>query len=48
LKGIVAKNSICMLKLFYTVAGEAIGFALEQPIHVVAIACPASRILKRL
>jgi hypothetical protein len=31
---------------FYTVAGRAIGFALEQPLHVVALACSASRILK--
>ncbi|MDR1291518.1 MAG: ATP-binding protein, partial [Planctomycetaceae bacterium] len=26
----------------------AVGFALEQPLHVVALACSASRILKRL
>ncbi|MDR1479644.1 MAG: hypothetical protein LBJ00_11960 [Planctomycetaceae bacterium] len=32
----------------YTVAGRAIGFALEQPLHVVALACPASGILKQL
>jgi hypothetical protein len=30
----------------YTVAGKAIGFALEQPLHVVALACSASGILK--
>ncbi|MDR1480772.1 MAG: hypothetical protein LBJ00_17745 [Planctomycetaceae bacterium] len=30
----------------YTVAGRAIGFALEQPLHVVALACSASEILK--
>ncbi|MDR1477923.1 MAG: hypothetical protein LBJ00_03175 [Planctomycetaceae bacterium] len=27
-----------------TVAGRAIGFALEQPLHVVTLACSASRI----
>jgi hypothetical protein len=32
----------------YTVAGKAIGFALEQPLHVVTLACPASGILKQL
>ncbi|MDR1478793.1 MAG: hypothetical protein LBJ00_07610 [Planctomycetaceae bacterium] len=32
----------------YTVAGKAIGFAPEQPLHVVALACPASGILKQL
>jgi hypothetical protein len=32
----------------HTVAGRAIGFALEQPLHVVALACPASEILKQL
>jgi hypothetical protein len=26
----------------------AVGFALEQPLHVVALACSAFRILKRL
>jgi hypothetical protein len=26
----------------------AIGFAIEQPLHVVALACPASGILKQL
>jgi hypothetical protein len=35
-------------KIGYTVAGKAIGFALEQTLHVVAIASSASRILKRL
>jgi hypothetical protein len=30
----------------YTVAGKAIGFAFEQPLHVVALACSASGILK--
>ncbi|MDR1479542.1 MAG: hypothetical protein LBJ00_11440 [Planctomycetaceae bacterium] len=30
----------------YTVAGKAIGFALEQPLHVIALACSASGILK--
>jgi hypothetical protein len=30
----------------YTVAGKAIGFALEQPLHVVALARSASGILK--
>ncbi|MDR1479789.1 MAG: hypothetical protein LBJ00_12720 [Planctomycetaceae bacterium] len=29
-------------------AGKAIGFALEQPLHVVTLACPASGILKLL
>jgi hypothetical protein len=33
---------------FYTVAGKAIGFALEQPLHVVAIAYSASGILNSL
>ncbi|MDR1290117.1 MAG: hypothetical protein LBK06_02835 [Planctomycetaceae bacterium] len=32
----------------YTEAGKAIGFALEQPLHVVALPCSAWRILKRL
>jgi hypothetical protein len=32
----------------YTVAGRAIGFALEQPLHVVALACSASGISKQL
>ncbi|MDR1477766.1 MAG: hypothetical protein LBJ00_02365 [Planctomycetaceae bacterium] len=32
----------------YTVAGKAIGFAPEQPLHVVALACSASGILKQL
>jgi hypothetical protein len=32
----------------YTVAGRAIGFALEQPLHVVALACSAYGILKQL
>jgi ribosomal protein L28 len=31
----------------YTVAGKAIGFAPEQPLHVVALVCPASGILKQ-
>ncbi|MDR1479557.1 MAG: hypothetical protein LBJ00_11515 [Planctomycetaceae bacterium] len=31
---------------FYTVAGRAIDFALEQPLRVVAFACSASGILK--
>ncbi|MDR1479744.1 MAG: hypothetical protein LBJ00_12495 [Planctomycetaceae bacterium] len=30
----------------YTVAGRAIGFAPEQPLHAVAIACSAFGILK--
>jgi hypothetical protein len=33
---------------FYTVAGKAMGFALEQPLHVVTLACSASGILKQL
>ncbi|MDR1291304.1 MAG: hypothetical protein LBK06_08885 [Planctomycetaceae bacterium] len=28
----------------YTEAGKAIGFALEQPLHVVALPCSALRI----
>jgi hypothetical protein len=32
----------------YTVAGKAIGFALEQPLHAVAFACPTAGILKQL
>ncbi|MDR1290915.1 MAG: hypothetical protein LBK06_06920 [Planctomycetaceae bacterium] len=31
-----------------TEAGKTIGFALEQPLHVVALPCSALRILKRL
>jgi hypothetical protein len=34
--------------IVYTVAGRAIGFALEQPLHVVALAYPASGISKQL
>jgi hypothetical protein len=37
-----------LYNLRYTVAGKAIGFAPEQPLHVVALACPASGILKPL
>ncbi|MDR1289963.1 MAG: hypothetical protein LBK06_02050 [Planctomycetaceae bacterium] len=33
------------LLLLYTEAGKAIGFALEQPLHVVALPCSAWRIL---
>jgi hypothetical protein len=29
---------VCNMKRLYTVAGRAIGFALEQPFHVVAFA----------
>jgi hypothetical protein len=32
----------------YTVAGRAIGFALEQPLHVVAFVCSALGISKQL
>jgi hypothetical protein len=32
----------------YTVAGRAVGFAIEQPLHVVAFACSASGISKQL
>jgi exosortase/archaeosortase len=32
----------------YTVAGRAIGFALEQPLHVVTLTCSATWILKQL
>jgi hypothetical protein len=32
----------------YTVTGKSIDFTLEQPLQVVVLACPASRILKRL
>jgi type II restriction enzyme len=32
----------------YTVAGRAVGFALEQPLHVVTLACSALGILKQL
>jgi hypothetical protein len=31
-----------------SVAGKAIGFAPEQPLHVVALACSASGMLKQL
>ncbi|MDR1289915.1 MAG: hypothetical protein LBK06_01795 [Planctomycetaceae bacterium] len=37
-----------VLFVCYTEAGKAIGFALEQPLHVVALPCSALRILKRL
>jgi RNase H-fold protein (predicted Holliday junction resolvase) len=37
-----------ILLLAYTEAGKAIGFALEQPLHVVALPCSALRISKRL
>jgi hypothetical protein len=33
-------------KIAYTIAGRAIGFTLEQPLHVVALACSALGILK--
>jgi hypothetical protein len=42
------KKRVFIFVIIYTVAGKAIGFALEQLLHVVALACPASRILKRL
>jgi hypothetical protein len=32
----------------YTAAVKAIGFALEQPLHVVMLVCPASGILNSL
>ncbi|MDR0390387.1 MAG: hypothetical protein LBH59_00645 [Planctomycetaceae bacterium] len=41
-------TSTILLKHFYTEAGKAIGFALEQPLHVVALPCSVLRILKRL
>ncbi|MDR1290419.1 MAG: hypothetical protein LBK06_04375 [Planctomycetaceae bacterium] len=34
--------------MMYTEAGKAIGFALEQSLHVVALPCSALRISKRL
>jgi hypothetical protein len=34
------------IKEIYTVAGKAIGFAPEQSLRVVALACSASGILK--
>jgi hypothetical protein len=37
-----------VLSVCYTVAGKAVGFALDQPLHVVALLCSALRILKRL
>jgi hypothetical protein len=40
--------SAFMFANFYTEAGKAIGFALEQPLHVVALPCSALQILKRL
>jgi hypothetical protein len=39
---------IGQLNSYYTVAGKAVGFAHEQPLHVVALVCSAFRILKRL
>jgi hypothetical protein len=42
------KEVAIQLQLLYTEAGKAIGFALEQPLHIVALPCSALRILKRL
>jgi formiminotetrahydrofolate cyclodeaminase len=42
------KNSDQQKNYSDTVAGKAVGFAHEQPLHVVALACSAFRILKRL
>jgi hypothetical protein len=39
-----SKKDIKIKVLNYTVAGKAIGFALEQPLHVAALACSASGI----
>ncbi|MDR1480479.1 MAG: hypothetical protein LBJ00_16220, partial [Planctomycetaceae bacterium] len=35
------------VSVIYTVAGKAIDFALEQPLHVVTLACSASGISKQ-
>ncbi|MDR1479357.1 MAG: transposase [Planctomycetaceae bacterium] len=40
------KKSSAMNYVLYTVAGRAIGFALEQPLHVVTLTCSASGNLK--
>ncbi|MDR1478102.1 MAG: hypothetical protein LBJ00_04090 [Planctomycetaceae bacterium] len=41
--------SIILLSMTcHTVAGKAIGIAPEQPLHVIALACPASGISKQL
>jgi hypothetical protein len=37
-----------MQNRLYTVADKAIGFAPEQPLHIVALTCPVSGILKQL
>ncbi|MDR1478948.1 MAG: hypothetical protein LBJ00_08395 [Planctomycetaceae bacterium] len=39
---------LCVMSFEYTVAGRAMGFAIEQPLHVVAFSCSASGILKQL
>ncbi|MDR1478431.1 MAG: hypothetical protein LBJ00_05765 [Planctomycetaceae bacterium] len=45
--GFAPEQPFAMLRLrvqlreFYTVAGRAIGFTLEQPLHVVVLACSA-------
>jgi hypothetical protein len=41
-------NKISTNYFFYTEAGKAIGFVLEQSLHVVALPCSALRIAKRL
>ncbi|MDR1478311.1 MAG: hypothetical protein LBJ00_05150 [Planctomycetaceae bacterium] len=46
-KILFAEKNYFEFSRFYTVAGKAIGFALEQPLRVVALACSASGILKQ-
>ncbi|MDR1479814.1 MAG: hypothetical protein LBJ00_12850 [Planctomycetaceae bacterium] len=41
-------DEIHLFKTVYTVAGKAIGFALEQPLRDATLVCPASGILKQL
>jgi hypothetical protein len=41
-------NSVEGITKNYTVAGKVVGFAIEQPLHVVALACSALGILKWL
>jgi hypothetical protein len=42
------KRLLNIMRMLATVAGRAIGFVLEQPLHVVAFACSASGISKQI
>ncbi|MDR1289765.1 MAG: hypothetical protein LBK06_01040 [Planctomycetaceae bacterium] len=37
---LIPRPVVCTVR--YTVAGKAIGFALEQPLHVVTLTCSVS------